>query len=114
MAGRGAAAALVAAGMIAGGLVVQAASGAAPRPMSSQAFQPPDPVQQLTYDVGVLEKRVAALEAQNAQLASDVEGLRNRIAAHPAGMSHARIVKLDWDKIPDDALLDYWVRDDGK
>ena len=106
--------ALAVASLVATSLVV-VTTLAQPRPGVQDAPQPlmmpPDAIRQLQQENAVLVKHVQNLEARLAAAESAINGLgaskENR--HYYAGFSHSYITKLNWNGIPDNALIEYWA-----
>jgi hypothetical protein len=56
-----------------------------------------------------LSARVAALEGQLAQEQDQIKHLETVAGAHPQNMHRMAITKVNFDRVPGDALMEFWV-----
>jgi hypothetical protein len=71
-----------------------------------------DPIVALQAENQELTARVSRLEAQVAQMDSALKGMQQSTgsAGRYKGYGHAITTKLNWNSIPNDALIEYWAR----
>jgi len=107
--------ALAGAFLVAVSVVMVAATLAQPRPGVQESPQlpmaPPDAIRQLQQENAVLVKHVQNLEARLAAAESAINGLAagKEPRIRYSGYSQAVITKLNWNRIPDNALIVYWA-----
>jgi hypothetical protein len=71
-----------------------------------------DPIVALQAENQELTARVSRLEAQVAQMDAAMKATQQSmsLAGRYKGYGHAITTKLNWNSIPNDALIEYWAR----